>query len=97
MIFLVGLVMHDPALQNSTLIVLTCRNDLENQLFATGARCRDVLGEELVQAENISEVNVLLDREVGGILFSAIQKFRPDAGGVFPEKTSQSELIVMFF
>lgn len=95
--FLVGLVMHDPALQNSTLLVLTFRNDLENQLFATVARYRDVLGEEPVQAENISDEKVLLDSEVGGILFSAIQKFRPDAGGVFPEKTSQSEHIVMFF
>lgn len=84
LMFLVGWMMHDPALQNSTVLVLTDRNDLENQLFATVARCRDVLGEEPVQAESIWGVKALLDCEVGGVVFLAIQKFRPDAGGVFP-------------
>ena len=95
MTFLAGRVMHDPALANPTLLVLTDRNDLDNQLFATFARCKDILGEEPVQADSISAVQSLLDREVGGVVFSTIQKFRPDAGGVFPEITTRSNVIVM--
>ncbi len=48
-----------------------------------------------MQAESISDVKALLDREVGGVVFSTIQKFRPDAGGVFPEITTRSNVIVM--
>ncbi|OED50221.1 DEAD/DEAH box helicase [Rhodobacteraceae bacterium (ex Bugula neritina AB1)] len=95
MTFLAGRVMHDPQLENPTLLVLTDRNDLDNQLFATFARCKDILGEEPVQADSISDVKTLLDRDVGGVVFSTIQKFRPDAGGVFPEITDRSNVIVM--
>jgi len=95
MTFLAGRVMHDPTLENPTLLVLTDRNDLDNQLFATFARCKDILGEEPVQAESIGDVKSLLDRAVGGVVFSTIQKFRPDAGGVFPEITDRSNVIVM--
>jgi type I restriction enzyme R subunit len=95
MTFLAGRVMHDPQLENPTLLVLTDRNDLDNQLFATFARCKDILGEEPVQAESISDVKSLLDRDVGGVVFSTIQKFRPDAGGEFPQITDRSNVIVM--
>ncbi|GAB5430676.1 MAG: type I restriction endonuclease subunit R [Epibacterium sp.] len=95
MTFLAGRVMHHPELENPTLLVLTDRNDLDNQLFATFARCKDALGEEPVQADSISDVKTLLDREVGGVVFSTIQKFRPEAGGVFPEITDRSNVIVM--
>lgn len=95
MTFLAGRVMHDPQLENPTLLVLTDRNDLDNQLFATFARCKDILGEEPVQADSISDVKTLLDRNVGGVVFSTIQKFRPDAGGVFPVITDRSNVIVM--
>lgn len=95
MTFLAGRVMHHPDLENPTLLVLTDRNDLDNQLFATFARCKDVLGEEPVQAESIGDLKALLDRQVGGVVFSTIQKFRPDAGGVFPEITARSNVIVM--
>ncbi len=95
MTFLAGRVMHHPGLENPTLLVLTDRNDLDNQLFATFARCKDILGEEPVQAENIEDAKTLLDREVGGVVFSTIQKFRPEVGGVFPEITDRSNVIVM--
>ena len=95
MTFLAGRAMHHAALGNPTLLILTDRNDLDNQLFATFARCKDILGEEPVQADSIAEVQSLLDREVGGIVFSTIQKFRPDAGGVFPEITDRSNVVVM--
>lgn len=95
MTFLAGRVMHHPGLENPTLLVLTDRNDLDNQLFATFSRCKDILGEEPVQAESISDVKTLLDRKVGGVVFSTIQKFRPEAGGMFPEITDRSNVIVM--
>ena len=95
MTFLAGRVMHHPALENPTLLVLTDRNDLDNQLFATFARCKDVLGEDPVQADSIDDVKTLLDREVGGVVFSTIQKFRPEAGGAFPQITDRSNVIVM--
>ncbi len=95
MTFLAGRVMHDPRLGNPTLLVLTDRNDLDNQLFATFARCRDILGEEPVQAGSAGDLKALLDRDVGGVVFSTIQKFRPDAGAVFPEITDRPNVIVM--
>ncbi len=48
-----------------------------------------------MQADSISDVKTLLDRDVGGVVFSTIQKFRPDAGGVFPEITDRSNIVVM--
>lgn len=95
MTFLSGRVMHHPAMENPTLLVLTDRNDLDNQLFATFARCKDLLGEEPVQAESTDDLRHLLDRNVGGIVFSTIQKFRPEAGEAFPELTARSNVVVL--
>ncbi|MGR3628801.1 MAG: type I restriction endonuclease subunit R [Sulfitobacter sp.] len=95
MTFLAGRVMHHSDLENPTLLVLTDRNDLDNQLFATFARCKDILGEDPVQADSIEDAQALLDREVGGVIFATIQKFRPRAGGVFPQITDRSNVIVM--
>lgn len=95
MTFLAGRVMRHPGLENPTLVVLTDRNDLDNQLFATFGRCKDLFGEDPVQADSISDLKDLLNREVGGVVFSTIQKFRPETGEVFPELTDRSNVIVM--
>lgn len=95
MAFLAGTVMHDPALENPTLLVLTDRNDLDNQLFATFARCADLLGEAPQQADSIAELQTLLDRNVGGVIFSTIQKFRPGDSDAAAEITDRSNVIVM--
>lgn len=95
MTFLAGRAMHLPELENPTVLVLTDRNDLDNQLFATFGRCKDLLGETPVQADSIEELKTLLNRQVGGILFSTIQKFRPERGQDFPELTDRSNVIVM--
>ncbi|UWQ85029.1 type I restriction endonuclease subunit R [Leisingera caerulea] len=95
MTFLAGRVMRHPGLENPTLVVLTDRNDLDNQLFATFGRCKDLFGEDPVQADSISDLKNLLNREVGGVVFSTIQKFRPEKGEVFPELTNRSNVIVM--
>jgi len=95
MTFLSGRVMHHPAMENPTLLVLTDRNDLDNQLFATFARCKDLLGEEPMQADSTDDLRRLLDRNVGGIIFSTIQKFRPETGETFPELTARSNVVVL--
>jgi type I restriction enzyme R subunit len=53
MTFLTGALMHDPAMENPTVVVLTDRNGLDNQLFATFGRCTDLLGEVPVQAGSV--------------------------------------------
>jgi type I restriction enzyme R subunit len=95
MTFLAGRLMHQREMENPTLLVLTDRNDLDNQLFATFARCKQLLGEEPVQADSTEDLRRLLDRNVGGIVFSTIQKFRPEAGETFSELTSRSNVVVM--
>lgn len=95
MAFLAGRLMRSPELENPTIVVLTDRNDLDNQLFATFGRCRELLGEEPAQAESIEELQNLLSRQVGGVVFSTIQKFRPERGQEFPELTDRTNVIVM--
>lgn len=95
MAFLAGRAMHLQDLENPTVLVLTDRNDLDNQLFATFGRCKELLGETPVQADSIEELKVLLNRQVGGIVFSTIQKFRPERGQDFPKLTDRSNVIVM--
>jgi type I restriction enzyme R subunit len=96
MAYLGGALMHEPALENPTLVVLTDRNDLDQQLFATFARCAALFGEDPVQAEDIDDLrSKLAGRKVGGVVFTTIQKFRPKAGETeFPELTDRSNVIV---
>jgi type I restriction enzyme R subunit len=95
MTFLTGALMRDPTMENPTIVVLTDRNDLDNQLFATFGRCTDLLGEAPVQAGSVDELKTLLARQVGGIVFSTIQKFRPERGEDFPELTGRSNVVVL--
>jgi type I restriction enzyme R subunit len=95
MAFLAGRVIHHPAMDNPTLLVLTDRNDLDNQLFATFARCKALLGEKPVQADSTKDLRRLLDRSVGGVIFSTIQKFRPEEGDTFPELSARNNVIVL--
>ena len=95
MAFFGGMLMHDATLGNPTLVVLTDRNDLDNQLFGTFGRCRELLGEEPQQAESVEGLKRLLDRDVGGVIFTTIQKFQPDRGEEeFPELTARNNVIV---
>ena len=96
MAYLGGALMHEPALANPTLVVLTDRNDLDQQLFATFSRCAALFGEAPAQAEDIDDLRALLaGRKVGGVIFTTIQKFRPKPGEAeFPELTDRSNVIV---
>ena len=66
------------SLDNPTIMVLTDRNDLDNQLFETFSRCHEILRQEPVQAETREGLRELLKVASGGIVFTTIQKFLPD-------------------
>ena len=66
---------------NPTVVVLTDRNDLDDQLFATFARCADLLRQPPVQAENRGDLRAKLAVESGGVVFTTIQKFFPEEKG----------------
>ena len=77
MVFYTGLVSKDFEFENPTIVVLTDRNDLDNQLFNTFSSCnKDILPQTPKQAKNGEELKELLKVNEGGIIFTTIQKFR---------------------
>jgi type I restriction enzyme R subunit len=67
-------------MQNPTLVVLTDRNDLDDQLFATFSMCKDLLRQTPQQAEDRDHLRKLLDRPSGEVIFTTLQKFAPAEG-----------------
>ena len=62
--------MRDLAMENPTVVVLTDRNDLDDQLFTTFSRCADLLGLPPVHAENRADLRTKLAVESGGVVFT---------------------------
>jgi len=81
MAFYAGRAILHPEMENPTLVVLTDRNDLDDQLFGTFARCRDLLRQEPVQAESRADLRERLRVSGGGVVFTTIQKFFPEERG----------------
>ena len=81
MAFYAGRIIREPAMANPTVVVLTDRNDLDDQLFATFARCADLLRQPPVQAESRANLRARLAVESGGMVFTTIQKFFPEEKG----------------
>jgi len=75
MAFYAGKMIQHPAMANPTLVILTDRNDLDDQLFSTFAACADLLRQNPVQAENREHLQELLSVASGGVVFATIQKF----------------------
>ncbi len=76
MVFYTGLLLKDKELDNPTIVVLTDRNDLDEQLFTTFSTCnREVLPQLSQNAKNRRELKKLLSVNAGGIVFTTIQKF----------------------
>jgi len=75
MAFYAGQLVKHPALENPTLVVLTDRNDLDDQLFSTFSMCRDLIRQTPVQAEGREHLKELLNRASGGVIFTTLQKF----------------------
>ena len=81
MAFYAGRIIREPAMENPTLVVLTDRNDLDDQLFGTFSRCRDLLRQPPVQAESRAHLRELLSVAAGGVVFTTIHKFFPEEKG----------------
>ena len=81
MAFYAGRIVREPAMHNPTLVVLTDRNDLDDQLFGTFSRCQDLLRQPPVQAANRADLRAKLAVASGGVVFTTIQKFFPEEKG----------------
>jgi type I restriction enzyme R subunit len=96
MAFFAGKVIRHPAMENPTLLVITDRNDLDDQLFGTFSSCRDLLRQTPVQAENREHLRELLQVPSGGVVFTTIQKFLPDERGrQYPELSIRRNIVVI--
>ena len=96
MAFYAGLIVKHPAMENPTLVVLTDRNDLDDQLFGTFSMCKDLLRQTPVQAESREDLRTLLDRPSGGVIFTTLQKFSPAADATdYPVLTERRNVIVI--
>jgi len=93
MAFFAGMLVHDEELQNPTIVVLTDRNDLDNQLFGTFSRCSELFGQDPQQVTEVSALRKLLDRQAGGVIFATVQKFRPEDGD-FDVLTDRRNVVV---
>ncbi|MEQ1649180.1 MAG: type I restriction endonuclease subunit R, partial [Hyphomicrobiaceae bacterium] len=80
MAFFAGLAVRHPALANPTLVILTDRNDLDDQLLGTFALCKDLLRQTPEQASDRDDLRKRLNRMSGGVIFTTIQKFLPEEG-----------------
>ena len=81
MAFYAGRIIREPAMENPTIVVLTDRNDLDDQLFGTFSRCKELLRQPPVQAENRAHLRQLLSVAAGGVVFTTIHKFFPETQG----------------
>ncbi len=82
MAFYAGRIVLHPAMENPTIVVITDRNDLDDQLFGTFSRCKDLLRQTPVQAESREDLAEILRKSAsGGVIFTTIQKFISGTGG----------------
>lgn len=83
------------AMDNPTIVMITDRNDLDDQLFDTFASSKQLLRQEPVQAENREHLKELLKVASGGIVFTTIQKFQPEEGNVYERLSDRKNIIVI--
>ncbi|ASJ23805.1 type I restriction endonuclease subunit R [Laribacter hongkongensis] len=91
MAFYAGQLVKHPAMANPTLVVLTDRNDLDDQLFSTFSMCRDLIRQTPVQAESREHLQALLNRASGGVIFTTLQKF----GEIAEPLTTRRNVVVI--
>ena len=96
MAFYTGAVIREPAMENPTIVVLTDRNDLDDQLFSTFSRCQDLLRQSPVQAASRADLQQRLSVESGGVVFTTIQKFFPEEkGDAHPVLSPRPNIVVI--
>ena len=95
MAFYAGRIIRERAMANPTIVVLTDRNDLDDQLFGTFSRCRELLRQPPVQAASRADLRAKLAVDSGGVVFTTIQKFFPEEKGDTHPALSQRRNIVV--
>ncbi|MFM9421497.1 type I restriction endonuclease subunit R [Thermus scotoductus] len=97
MVFYAGRIIRHPRMENPTIVVLTDRNDLDGQLFGVFSRCRELLGQDPIQAESRAHLRELLQgRQSGGVIFTTIQKFLPEEkGDRYPQLSDRRNIVVI--
>ena len=96
MAFYAGQIILHPKMENPTIVVLTDRNDLDDQLFGTFARCQELLRQPPTQALSRSDLREKLRVNVGGVIFTTIQKFFPETrGDRYPVLSDRRNIVVI--
>jgi len=95
MAFYAGQLVREPAMENPTIVVITDRNDLDDQLFGTFAMSRDLIRQTPVQADSREDLQKALARASGGVVFTTIQKFAPEKGEAYPMLTDRRNVVVI--
>ncbi|WP_452219451.1 type I restriction endonuclease subunit R [Lacinutrix salivirga] len=93
MVFYTGKIVQE--LNNPTILVITDRNDLDDQLFDTFASATQLLRQTPVQARDRKHIKELLKVASGGVIFTTIQKFQPEEGNVYETLTDRKNVIVV--
>lgn len=96
MAFYAGQLVRRPELENPTIVVITDRNDLDDQLFGTFSMCRDLIRQTPIQADSRDDLQSALGRASGGVIFTTIQKFSPATGeSVYPMLSDRRNIVVI--
>lgn len=96
MAFYTGQLARHPELKNPTIVVITDRNDLDDQLFGTFSTCQDLIGQTPLQADSREDLQKALQRVSGGVVFTTIQKFFPERGEAdYPMLTDRRNVVVI--
>lgn len=96
MAFYAGQLVRRPELENPTIVVITDRNDLDDQLFGTFSMCRDLIRQTPIQAESREDLQSALSRASGGVIFTTIQKFSPTVGeATYPMLSDRRNIVVI--
>ncbi|MCI0620291.1 MAG: type I restriction endonuclease subunit R [Acidobacteria bacterium] len=95
MAFYAGRIIQHTSMSNPTLVVLTDRNDLDDQLFGTFSACKDLLRQTPEQAESREHLTELLQRSSGGVVFTTIQKFLPENGQQYSKLSDRWNIVVI--
>lgn len=83
------------ALDNPTILVITDRNDLDDQLFDTFASASQLLRQEPKQVEDRQQLKSLLKVASGGVIFSTVQKFQPESSNVYETLSDRKNIVVI--
>jgi type I restriction enzyme R subunit len=95
MVFYCGQIITHPLMENPTIVMLTDRNDLDDQLFGTFGNCVGLLRQKPIQAESREHIKELLKVSGGGVIFTTIQKFSPETGNVYDTLSERTNIVVV--